>query len=407
MSISDVFQRHCSHVKVDAAFVKRIHDMERAFVNKKDDHIDFFGGGTTGVQVVRFTPDDFNRLFDDILEVDQDALADDIRDQPAINAGFKISSEAFGHACIWIMHSIMRSKYLNEELKQEGLLRITLYLNYRYLTSIMYNFFRYPANPETAVATYAALSMRFGLKEAGSWGKFLENRSRDIFDKDSIHYKVIYEHRPDEGLVNMLNDVHGRIKSVMINIYGVFMAVHKQGTKITTTSDLVELDGEIVLKDRVDALAGYTRYLKDVIPDKAGFVKAELVEIICDIVHTVSPFQFQAFLEWFGTNYLHVKDRSMEKVVDDVMSHAFDYMAEHRGIMSKHSDPADVMVKMRGTYTSSKQTSPELMTIKEEVESMITRATGVKNASSLASIRTAFCLYLILRALTKRYYNTH
>lgn len=407
MSVLDVFERHCSHVRADAALVRKLHDLERAFVNKKDDHIDFFGGGVTGVHTVRFTPDDFNRLFDDILQVDQDVIADEIRNLDDINASFKISSEAFGHACLWLVHLIMRSKYLTDDLKQEGMLRITLYLNYRYLTSILFAFFTYPANPETAAATYAALSMRFGLKEAGSWGRFLENRSRDIFDKDSIHYKVLYDGGPDLGLVNALNDIQGRIKSVMINIYGVFMNVHRQGTKITSTSDLVELDGEIVLKDRIDALAGYTRYLKDTIPDRAGFIKADLVEIICDIVHTVSPFQFKAFLEWFCTNYLHVKDRSMEKVVDDVMAHAFNYMAEHKGIMGKHSDPTDVMVKMRGTYTSSKQTSQELMVIKEEVEHMITRATGVKNASSLASIRTAFCLYLILRGLTKRYYSTH
>jgi hypothetical protein len=406
MGVTNVFEKHCSHIKFDKALVVKLMHLERGFVNKRPEHIDFFGGGLTGVHIVRFVSDDVSKLFDDVLDADMEQIQDEINNVPAIDPSFNISSEAFGHACLWIMHQLMRSKYLTEELKQEGLLRISLYLNYRYLTSILYRFFKYPANPETAAATYAALSMRFGLKEAGSWGKFLENRSRAIFEKDSIHYNTLLQGGPDYNLVIALNDIQGRLKSTMINIYGVFMQVHKEGAKISKSTDHVELDGEMVLKDRVDIQATYTRYLKDTIADEAGFIKDELFEIITKVVHTASPYQLKSLLQWFSSNYMHVKTDTLQKIVDAVMAHAFSYMAEQKGILAKHSDPTDMLVKLRGTYTSSRQSSPELMALKAQVEDMIEKSIKVKNESAKASLRTAFCLYLVLRALTKKYYST-
>jgi hypothetical protein len=405
MSILDIFTEHCGDLKIDKDFVKSVIAMERRFVNKNHDHVEFFGGALTGVQTVRFLPEDYSVLYDDVLHIDADLVQEQIYALPDINKDFAISSDVFGIASVWVMHAILTSRYLSAELKYEGMLRMAMYQNCRYLTSILYNFFKFPANPATAQATYAAMSYRFGLKEAGSWGKFLQKRSNDVIDKESIHHHTITKCGPDYDIVTMLNDVQGRIKSVMINIYSLFIDIHNRGVRIGSSSDLIEIDGEVILKDRIDALASYTRYIKDIVTDKHSFIKQDLFDIVIDVMPTASPHQFTEFLQWFSTNYMHYKTGALAKVLDDVMTHAFDYLSENRGLLRNHDDITGMLVKMRGTYTSSRQSSPRLMDIKRDVESLISYATKVKNESALASLRTAFCLYVLLRALTKRYYS--
>jgi acetone carboxylase gamma subunit len=114
----------------------------------------------------------------------------------------------------------------------------------------------------------------------------------------------------------------------------------------------------------------------------------------------------QTLLEWVSANYSFIKDGSIEKIIDLVMEHAFAYLAENKGLLRNHHDVTDMLVKMRGTYTSSRQSSPQLMEIKELTEDMIKKALNIRGESVLASVRTAFCLFLLIRAFTQQHYKT-
>lgn len=57
-TIKGAFERVCGYVKPTPELAKRVINFQIGFVNKKEDHIAFFGGVLTGVHVVRFTPQD-------------------------------------------------------------------------------------------------------------------------------------------------------------------------------------------------------------------------------------------------------------------------------------------------------------------------------------------------------------
>jgi len=405
-SIKEVFESHCPDLKVDRKFISRIADLEARFVNKKQDHIEFFGGTLTGVHVVRFTTEDFDVIYNDILDVDEISLTKDVHNLPDINPAFAVSSDIFAISCVWIMYKITQSKYLNDQQKHDGLLHICLYLNYRYLTSLLFKYFKYPANPDTARATYAQLSNRFGLKTYGSWSALIRQRSEDVISQEGIHYKKFSKLDNDYDVVIMLNDVKGRINDIIKNIYEVFMRVHAQGSKITSSTALVELDGEIILKDKVRGQENYTLYIHRVVADKASFYKQELVDNICRVVTTAPDHLVKRLIEWVPSNYAHMNNAQVDTLLDKIMEHAFSYLSENRGLLRSHQDIIEVMSKMRGTYTNSRQSSTLLAEIKDSAEVMISKALAIKGESLLASLRTAFCLYVILRAFTMHYYNS-
>ena len=162
-SIKKIFEEECSHVNIDRLFLKKISMLEARFVNKKQEHIEFFGGSLTGVQVVRFTDDDRDRLFNEILLVDDHVLEDRLHDLVDIDKTRFISSDVFNLSCVWIMHAFDNTKLLDESDRNEGKLRICLYLQYKFLTSILFRFFKYPADREVAAATYAQLNNKYVL----------------------------------------------------------------------------------------------------------------------------------------------------------------------------------------------------------------------------------------------------
>jgi hypothetical protein len=406
MNVDSIFKEECSHLKFDKAFFKEFVDMEQSFVHKKPEHIEFFGGTMTGVQIVRFTDHEFSRFFGDVMMIDEDIVKQRVHELETINPEFKISSDIFNLSSVWLMHAVFKSKLMDDKMKEELMIRIALYLNYRFITSILYNFFKYPANPDTAAATYAQLSNRFILKAEGSWMAALRYRSEELTSKDSIWRETIEKMDDDIMVVKMLNDANGRIKSMVKNIYAVFMTVHSQGKKISSSSSFIEIDGEIKLRDKVKGLMPYTQYVKSVISRYDEFYKEELVEVILKVVNTASESIFISFMKWLCDNYAHFKDRKADLAVEMIMEHAFEYLSQHTNLLRQKEDIGTILIKIRGTYTSSRATEDKLLKIKEVVETLITQGTGTKNESSLAALRTAFCLYVVMRAFTMKHYQT-
>jgi hypothetical protein len=410
-TIKNIFDEECKDLKIDHKFFKAICNLEAHFVNKKQEHIEFFGGTLTGVQVVRFTTEDRDKLFTDILEVDDRDLEErvyalrDENGQPTITQSWKISSDIFNISCIWLLHAIHTSRYLSNEDKKEAKIRVCLYLMYKYLTSILFHNFKYPADPEIAAATYAQLSYKFILKQCGSWGETLRIFAEKATALDGIHADVIADMNNDSRVINMLNDTQGRIKDTMKNIYSVFIKTHEQGIRIATSSSFIETDGELILKDKSKSLNNYTRYIKSIISDKNSFIKQELVDIIANLIHTLPPKLLIKTLEWSSDNYGHTKDKEVEVSLDIVMEHAFEFLASNRSLLRSKNDITGLISKLRGVYMSSRSTDIKLFEAREKVERIVFIATGSKNDSVVASTRTAWMLYVILRAFTMRHYT--
>lgn len=404
-SIKSVFEEECAHLKIDRAFYKKICELEARFVNKKQEHIEFFGGTLTGVQVVRFTDDDRDRLFTDVLLLDDHVLEEKLHSLKDINKSWVISSDVFNISCVWIMHAFDKSNFLDEEERTEGKLRICLYLQYKFLTSILFRLFRYPTDPQVAAATYAQLSYKYVLKQQGSWGAALRFRANEVITDHSIWASTIAKLNDDYRVVQMLNDIQGRIKDMLKNIFSLHIRINEQGGRISNSSSLVETDGEMILKDKSKNIGVYTRYIRAVIPDKNSFIRQELLDVIANAIQTMPPKLLHQTLEWCSNNYRHLDNNIAEEAVELIMDHAFEFLADNKSLLRSKGDLIGFISKLRGSYMSSRSTDEKLIKIRELSEVIVKTSTKTKNDSVIASVRTGFMLYIVLRSFTMVHYT--
>lgn len=410
-NIKSIFDDECKKLKIDAQFAKAVHRYQILFVNKNREHIEFFGGHTLGVQVVRFTSADRSKWFDEILKAEEGPLASRLSGLDVIDYENRIvGSDTMNLSAIWLLHAIHHSKFLSDKLKREAMIDVVLSLQYKFFTSLLGHYFRYVADPGVAEATYASLSGRFLIKQYKNWYELFRGRAEEIIKhkKDGgIHYDRIVNMDDDEDCQYMLNDIQGRIRDIMKNIVDEFMTIYKQGTRIHSTSAVVEHDGAEILRDKTKNLTAYTRYVHSVITDRNSFVREELVSVICSVMSTMPETLFRKTLEYMSDNYRHRQASDIEDLLDKTLVHSFAYLSDNRELVNKNTDLAEFLSRLRGVYTSSRSTDPELFHLRETAERIVGRATQNRNDSVIASIRTGVLLYVVLRAFTMRHYSSH
>ena len=404
-SVKAVFEDECKGLDIGPKLAKRLHAYQVSFVNKNEEHANFFGGNLTGVHIVRFLDEDRNIWFDDILEVDEIALEERLHALPTINPEFNVSSDVMNLSCAWLLHAIFTTKKMPDKMKQEAMIDVMLVLQYKFLTSRLFRHFPYPAQKEIAEATYAQLSYKSDLKVYGSWSALLRARAEKTISKDGLHYNTIAKMDDDLRVVYFLNDSQGRIRDMLKNLYDDYLRVREQGTRISSVSSVIEHDGAEILKDRSKNLTAYTRYLHLIVTDKNSFIREELVKVILKVMHTMPEKLFRESLEWMSVNYRQNKAGAIEEVLDEVLIHAFDFLASNRLAARASGDLPGLMSKLRGIYTSSRSTDPALLSLREKTEKIVQQATTTKNSSVVASVRTGVLLYCVLRAFTMKHYS--
>ena len=404
-SVKEVFDTMCPNLVFDTRLARKIKAIQVGFVNKNTEHAEFFGGHLLGVNSVKFLPSDAAHWFSDILDVDYNALRDNLHALPFINPAFKVSSDVFNLSAVWLVHRFFTSDRMSDKEKIDAMVDVLLVLHYRYMTSRLSVYYKYPANPEIAEATFRKMSMKFAIKQHGTWFGVLHNRAMDIISNSSIHRTVIERMDDDLKIVNMLNDTQGRINNMVKGITDLFIKTHARGERISTSSDVIESDGENILKDKINGLTIYTQYLKNNISDRNSFIKDALLLAVVDVVKTSPEQLVVATLEWISDNYGKSIQSDLEYCIDEILMHSFNYLNEHKSALRKNININGLIQHLKGVYMSSRSTDPQLLMIREKTESIVIAATKRNNPNVVSAVRTAVMLYIVARTFSKHHYG--
>lgn len=404
-AIKNLFERNLPHLKIDGKLAKKINDFQIGFVNKNEDHMAFFGGNLTGVHVVRFTQQDNDKWFTDILEADDIAMEEELLEIPIINPNFHVSTSIFNYTCLWLIHAFKVSPLINDKVKQRAMLDCALILYYRFVTSLLFRYYRYPVDKRIAEATYAQLSYKYAIKRHGTWYATLEARSLDLIDDTGLHAKTFTDFTKDLDIIYMVNDSQGRIRDMVKNITGEFKKTLALGSKIKTSSAISDFDGEETLKDSTRNLSKYIHYLNSVVADRNSFVKVELVELVCKIMHTMPPKLFNETLDWCSVNTKHAGIKDVDLLINETLTHSFSYLTNNRTVYKETADMAGIISRLKGIYMSSKSSDVNLLRIRELSQKIVKQATTTKNENVVSSLKTGLLLYIVIRALAMNYYS--
>ncbi len=405
-TIKSVFDDECKDLVIDKQFVDRLMAYTHGFVTANEDHINFFGGNLLGVETVRFKPSDRDQWFDDVLECDDLSLNNRIKSLPTINTSFHVSSDIMNLSTLWLLHAIERSK-LDAKTKHIAQIEVMLALHYKLLTSLMSEYFKYPADKSVALATYAALSKKFALRAAGSWSALLLQRAEDIIGPTSIHRKrgCIDRFDNDDLLVKMINDIQGRIREVVKKITKVFYRIRDKDARINTSSSIITLDGDTLVRDKTNALVDYKRYIHQVVPDSASFIRDELVSVVCDAMYTMPERLLRQGLQYMSDNYFVKSEQFIIELIDETLVHAFEFIHDNKDIINYNADLAGLVTKIRAVYMSARSTDPSLILMRELGEKITVKSTHSHNATVVASVRTGLLLYIVIRTLAMKHYQ--
>lgn len=402
--IKKMFETYADYIDIDQKLADRINNFQITFVNKNEDHMAFFGGNLTGVQIVRFTVDDLNRFYSDVVGIDDVEIEEHLHQLPVINKERIVSSDVFVHICMWLIHKFMTSN-LNKKTIERTTRSLNLIILYKFLTSLLFNYFKFPADPQIAAATYAQLSNKFAIKQFGSWSALLDHRTKDICSENGLHYKTIYNFTNDPGILYAITDTQSRIRDLLKNIYSEFMKTYERGNKIRTSSNSFEFEGEEVLKDKTKNLGQYINYIYSILPERSSFIKPDILDALEGVVHTAPRKLVEQSLVWMCDNYRYHSTKDIEELVRITLVHSFNYLSDNRTVMKNNANLVNLSIRLKGIYMSSKTNDAEIKRIRSLSEKIVRKSTTTKNNSLVISVRAAVLLYIVLRAFTMHHYS--
>ena len=405
-TLKSCFENHLS-LKFDLKFLTELSRLRVSFINKNQDHMEFFGGVYTGVQTVRWSSSDFTNFYD-LLDVDPVILENDIHSLPEVNKDFKVASDVFNLTCMYLVHGFLKSTYLDIKKRRLGAFTALLLFNYKCLTSLLFQYFKYPCDPKLAKATYDSLSLRFLIKKLKSWQEVLEFRANEVLDPNSQtkHYTELLNFRNDERIIYAVTDSQNRLRDMLKNIYGEMMLVKENGGKVIEVANTqINADGEVVFKDKTEGIDAYVNYCLGILHDRNSFIRNELTAIVIRLMPTMQESAFEETLEWLSEHILTDKRNIVEDFIKTVLSHSHNYMVSSEFVFKGTNDLGIILSKLKTVYGSSRSTDEELLKIRKVGSKIIEIATKKKNEQIVSAIRTGVSLYICLRTYTMKHYS--
>ena len=400
-TLKKVFDDEFRHIKFDKKFIKALEHYVVGFINKDNYHVEFFGNALLAENPPKYTVQDRDRWFLDLLDVNETALKREVHSLESINTSFMVSSDVNNLSYFYIAYRFLTDKGLKDNERFVGASRSLEMIHYKFITSLLYNLLPYGVDRTLAIATYASLNRKYDLRVAGSWLEMVHRKVQGILDKGALHAATLRTFGDDEAIVYMVNDVQTRIRKQINAIVDVFMAVRESDARIRSQSSLgVDLDGDAFLRDKTNRFSGYIHYMQDIVTDRESFIKPELVQVVNSVVSSSNDRVLTETLEFISDNIGESRSKYLSKLLDEVLLFSFNFVTEQK---IELNDLPLLMLKLRGVVTISSDAT--VVDIKKLLTKLIKDCVKSRNNTLKSGISTAVFLYLVIRALAKGHYS--
>lgn len=404
-SIFKVCDAFAEDLEIDKKWADTLRRYVYSFTTRREgmvDYMEFFGSPYVGLQKIVFTSKDRNEWFSEIFDTDEVELKENILNVSSIGKTWNVVGDVFNITIPYLLYRVFNSKLKDKE-KQQAMKDIVCMYHYKCLTSLVNHFFPFNARREVSIETYNRLSMKYDIKKYGSWRTLIEARAEQIINpKTGIHYKTFTQMQDDKKIIYMVGDIQDRLRGVMKDIAKVFHDVKNKTNIVSIQGNMVQLEDGLTLKHTLKDESQYKTYIEQVLTSGKGFYKEELLDYAVKDMGYAPRDKLAYLVESFPALYNSKNGEPLVKFVDECLTHMFEYL--HANNIRK-TDMYGVLVKMRGTYNSRRGNSDELVYLRETGDDLVKELTGIKTPVTITGLRTAFLLYIVLRTLTKNFYE--
>lgn len=390
-----------SHVKVNDALVRNIDYYARTYVNKNEEHVSFFGSNLTGVNRIIFDNDDRNSWAIEILDIDEIEIKSRVRALDHIGKDWVRGTDGVNLSLIYTMHLLHHSN-LSTKNKRKAIIDCLIILQAKFLSSLLYGYFKYPVSDKLALAVYDALSRKFYIKKYGTWYSILKSRAESIYDHD--HTSTITTFETDERIQYMITDIQTRIKSMILNIYDVTMKLNAKGIGVSSKSMMIKMEDKLEVKALERDFDLYLNYINQTIQEPRAFIKDEIVDIISESITTM-PKKLLYDMLLVVSEKAQKDDVQLNEKTKDILIYTFDHFRENKRSVANLSNLGKLVITLKSLFTASKTNSTTVIELREYFDQMVKDNIKSRNPATIAGCRTGVVLYIILRTLTIHFYN--
>lgn len=402
--ILPIMKKHCDHIVLNQNLNKKLADYVKWFMNMNDEHVAFLGANLTGVNKIRFTTDARLQLTEEILTIDESAIRQEVRALAHIGANWVRGTDGLNLTLLYLVHRLNNDTTLSSSIRYKMQVNLLLILQYKFLSSILVHYFKYPVKPEVAIAVYQVLSGKYLIKKYGTWQALLEARCYDILVADSTHRKTIKTFKPDDKIQYLITDPQTRLKSMIQNIYAVTIEIIESDQKVGVLSNFVDVDGDLKLRDIERKQNDYLLYIKKIAGNKSEFIKEDLVTIIDSSITTMPKKLFYDVLI-YTSEQMRAKDAKVNELFEEIIIHCFSYFSHNKDTINSINDLSNVVKVMKDLYTAGKTSNESILKSRKIADKIIRKSVKTKSAATEAGLRNGLILYILLRAITKSHYS--
>lgn len=403
-TIKAVYDRLTTDLIVDNYLVARIAKYKTSFINKNEDHIAFFGGNLLGVEIVRHTKTDRDVFFEDVVGIDENEARAALLETPLIESDFARLSDPYNTAALYLIYRLHISK-LPQKVIDQAKANVFYMLQVKLFTSLLSHWYDKPASVEEAKATYASLSLKFDIKQAGSWDVWFKQRAERFLGPNGIHHKAIEKFAPDASVTYAVTEPQDRLREVVKKIFQVHLEVRRNGGRIRTTTSTLVIDGELMVKSNTDNNKRYVSYIQGIMNDPNTFIRDEVVTIVTEMVGTVSSNLFWELLKFTSEAHKGRQKVPTNELCEELVLHAVEYISVNRVTLKRVDDLALLISRLKDLYMASRMRDVGLMKARDYATAIVEKSRLSKSASQISSLRTALELYVVVRALTMNYFK--
>jgi len=397
-SVEEVMLKHFGNLKADRKLTKQLRAFRFDWIQKDPIYAEFLGSNLFGVHEIRFSRMDDDNLFVESLGVSHIDIDNDVKDTKGIEPSYQVSSNGILQSLIFLMHLYTVSK-LSDKDKHEGIYEVYNIFAYKVISSLYYGYFDYQVTEPIAKTVYEKLSNKFLLKKLGSWQNVFDYRTKDVLPK-GLHYDKLKSYTTDD-CVRMANDLQGRIRELVKNIYGVLVAVTKEKDYIKTSSTTQEGDDGAETKDVIERPEKYLTYARSIYSAEYDFVDYDIVYLLGDISKNLDTNEFVKTLKYLS-NEVIIRPDDKDDFISVSILQTIKYINEKNISHDYAGNIYNIINMMKGYWSSSSVKDKEVKHVKKLLYNITHKATGKKTKWLLVTISINILIYIFVRAVTKR-----
>lgn len=376
----------------------------------RDQHSTTLNTPLLGITDMFFLGKDQQRLYEIFGMYDIDEFTKVFHSSPNVDTMHKVTSNPYNFFTVWIAHLIMNST-LSSKQKEVGLFNLFKLLHYKFFTSVVNHNFPYKAHEDVMGMTIDELPAKFIIKkkDTSTWKLAMEQRAKDVYSKDSIHYKVLKRFEPDSKVLYIISDISSRLRMRLRLIVQNYYKNKEENRKILEYGIVKDVDGTKIIQNTI---ASYDKMCTGVASEALivhKFINFKYIKIISQLHTILSPDVFRSFLTEFSSlaSYQYGKHQIDEIVVTKKATQYIGYRALITAIIQttyrtcirdkvRMDKPIMILSRARDIFKSSRVTDPAIHNIKDSVDMIIANQNITNKDPVKVALRIGFITYILL-----------